>query len=123
MDKILAIFIDAFKAKNPRVWGVIAVVLMVVQYGITQGKLFGVFPIEGTLQEVYYWLNWFVTLMIGSRTTAILNPPLATVTDNSDEEKLAPRPLSDDNPIQFLLPENQDPAPVPKNKGGRPRKN
>jgi hypothetical protein len=96
MDKILALFIDAFKAKSPKVWAIIAFVLMTVQYGITQGNLFGVFPIEGVMKEVAYWLNWFITMMVGSRTTTFLNPNLS-----------------------IDLPTT---TPVEKNKGGRPRK-
>ena len=115
MDKILAIFIDAFKAKNPRVWGVIAFVLLTVQYGISQGKLFGVFPIEGVMQEVYFWLNWFITLMVGSRTTSILNPP-------TELPQLPPKRVeqTEDELIQSILAESET-NDTPR-KRGRPRK-
>jgi hypothetical protein len=72
MDKILALFLDRFKAANPRVWAIMVVILVVIKYAITQGNLYGLIPIDSQIQPVMDWLAYAVALLIGSRTTAIL---------------------------------------------------
>lgn len=73
MDKILASFIDKFKTANPRIFGIIAVILFIIKYAIEQGSAFGLFQITGDFKTAMDWITWVVALMMGSRTYNVLN--------------------------------------------------
>lgn len=78
MDKLIAFILDKFKASNPAIWGIIAAVLSIVEFAISKGNAFGLFPIEGITAEILHWVSWALALLVGSRTTNILNPEFKT---------------------------------------------
>jgi aromatic ring hydroxylase len=78
MNKILALFLDRFKAASPRVWALIVFILVVVKYTVEQGNIYGFIPIDGQMQQVADWLTYVIALLIGSRTTAILTEGIVT---------------------------------------------
>jgi hypothetical protein len=74
MDRIIALLLDGFKTKSPKVWAILAFALTVVQYSAQQGTELNVFHLEGTMAEVVKWVTWAIGLMMGSRTYTTLNP-------------------------------------------------
>jgi hypothetical protein len=72
LKKIIAAFLDPLKVKNPILFAIIGVILLVIQYALTQGNLFGLFQIEGNVATVLQWLNVLIAILVSPRTSAIL---------------------------------------------------
>lgn len=70
LTKLLAQFIDKFKASSPILFVVIAALLTAVKYALDAG----VFPVDPKILE---WVLWAISLFLGSRTTNFLNKPTA----------------------------------------------
>lgn len=87
MDKILASIIDKFKAANPRIFGIIAILLFIVKYAIEQGSAYGLFQITGDFKTIADWITWVVALLMGSRTYNVLNEPQPSEDNQNSELK------------------------------------
>lgn len=130
----LAQILDKFKAKNPKVWGFIAVVLLMLQYAIIQGNAYGLFEIDGIIKDVLQTIVTVIGLLVGSRTSQIL----ATQDGTDETEPVALKPqkppvhrikIKEHEDIEFLLPTDEatdeatdEETPKPQKHRGRPRK-
>ena len=74
----LAQVLDKFKAKNPKIWGFVAVLLLIMQYAIIQGNAYGLFEIDGIIKDVLQTIVTVIGLLVGSRTSQILAKPKKT---------------------------------------------
>lgn len=72
LTQLLASLIDTFKTKNPKVFAIVALVLLALNFTADQGTLLGVFTIP---EAVAFWIDKATTLlgfMLGARTVNFL---------------------------------------------------
>ena len=117
----LAQILDKFKAKNPKMWGFVAVLLLMIQYAIIQGNAYGLFEIDGIIKDMLQGIVTVIGLLVGSRTSQILSE-----TQKEDEPLLPVKPvkpvkIEENEDIQFLIPSEEE-TPKPLKPRGRPRK-
>lgn len=68
LTQLLAGFIDNFKVKNPKVFGIVALVLLSINFTTDQGAILGVFEVP---EVVAFWIDKVTTLlgvMLGAHT-------------------------------------------------------
>lgn len=105
---LLASIIDKFKTKNPKTWGLIAVVLLIAQYAIVQGNAYGLFPIEGILKDILQGIVTIVGILVGSRTTQILaegteKNPSTDSESGTEKVKNPPIKIENESDIQYFV--------------------
>lgn len=72
IKKIIAGFLDPLKVKNPILFAIIGVMLLVLQYALMQGNFYGLFPIDGNISTALQWLNFAIAIVVSPRTSQIL---------------------------------------------------
>lgn len=60
LTELLAGLIDTFKIKNPKVFAIIALVLLSINFTTDQGAILGVFDVP---EAVAYWIDKATTLL------------------------------------------------------------
>lgn len=68
LTQLLAGFIDTFKTKNPKVFAIVALALLSINFTTDQGAILGVFEVP---EVVAYWIDKATTLlgiMLGAHT-------------------------------------------------------
>ena len=73
ITKLLAQLLDSFKVKNPKLFGVITLVLLMIQYGLTQGGDMGIFVLTDLMQTILQWVTFALALLTNMGTFNILN--------------------------------------------------
>jgi len=80
MNDFLAPIIDNLKARSPRLFLFIQLILMGLLYIINQGADLGVIELTPVIKQIGTWVNYVIILLIGgtgSRTTRYvqISPP------------------------------------------------
>lgn len=70
MEKLLAAVFDFFKAKNPKIAGLILLILMTIVYFLDNGGLGLLGP---KASEIAQYIVTIIIAITGSRTTALLS--------------------------------------------------
>lgn len=69
LQTFLANFIDKFKASNPKIYAIIAAVLIALQAVVQDPSIMEAIGLGGDLtQTITKWVLFFATLFVGSRT-------------------------------------------------------
>jgi len=73
LNTLLAGFIDKFKAKNPKVFAVVQTLLLTLQFFLISAQDADLFGGAEWVATVLKWLGLILMVLVGSRTTNILN--------------------------------------------------
>lgn len=68
LTTLLANFIDSFKAKNPKIFAVIALILTALMVVLQETELLTVIGIDGVAETIAKYVTFLATLLLGSRT-------------------------------------------------------
>jgi hypothetical protein len=120
MNIFLATILDSFKAKNPKLWGIIAFLLLIVQFVLIKGSEFGWFEIDGIVKDALQTITMLVGLLLGSRTSQILADDAPKPLELPSPIVHEPIEIKEYSDIQFVAPHEDN--PIPKKHRGRPRK-
>jgi len=74
ITRFLAELLEKFKLKNPKVYGVVVVVLLVAIYFAEQGTAFGVFTVSPLVAEIIKWASVILGMLFSSQTFPFLSP-------------------------------------------------
>lgn len=88
MDNILKSLLDTFKAKSPKTWLVVVMVLSVVAYTAQQGEVLGLFNVEGLPQQLLVGATWLLAILTGAHTVQKETPPQVDVQTDLQNQKL-----------------------------------
>ena len=70
----LAEILEWFKLKNPKVYAVVVMLLMVAVYFAEQGTLYGIFTLSPLVADIVKWASIALTALFSSQTFPFLSP-------------------------------------------------
>ncbi len=74
ITRFLAEIIEKFKVANPKVFAMLALILLVLIYGAQQGNLLGVWPLPAMVKDFIQWVGPLLATLLGSSTFRYLSP-------------------------------------------------
>lgn len=74
ITRFLAELLEKFKLKNPKVYGVVVVVLLVAIYFAEQGTAFGIFTVSPLVANIIQWASVILGMLFSSQTFSFLSP-------------------------------------------------
>ena len=70
ITKWLADILDRFKAKSPKLFVIIQLVLVIVQFALTEIDKADIVPNDDWIVTILQWIGYALMILIGSRTTS-----------------------------------------------------
>ena len=74
ITRFLAELLEKFKLKNPKVYAVVVVLLMVAIYFAEQGTAFGIFTVSPLVADIIQWASVILGMLFSSQTFPFLSP-------------------------------------------------
>lgn len=74
ITRFLAQIFETFKTKNPKLHGIIVLVLGAVVYFADKGSLLGLWSLSGQWADALKWISTFLGFLVSSRTVQFLPP-------------------------------------------------